>query len=59
MGGKLKISELERKAQDLRNDVIYMLEAAGSGHTAGSLDLAEILTATCLRSNPACNQARV
>lgn len=45
MGGKLTITELESKACDLRNDVICMLEAAGSGHTAGSLDLAEILTA--------------
>lgn len=45
MGGKLTITELESKAKDLRNDVICMLEAAGSGHTAGSLDLAEILTA--------------
>ncbi len=45
MGGKLTISQLQHKANDLRTDVIRMLEAAGSGHTAGSLDLAEILTA--------------
>lgn len=45
MGGKLGISELENKANELRKDIIRMLEAAGSGHTAGSLGLAEILTA--------------
>jgi transketolase len=45
MGGKLTITELQVKANDLRQDVIHMLQTAGSGHTAGSLDLAEILTA--------------
>lgn len=45
MGKQLKIVDLQNKANDLRKDVITMLEAAGSGHTAGSLDLAEILTA--------------
>lgn len=45
MGDKMTIVELQAKANDLRQDVIRMLGAAGSGHTAGSLDLAEILTA--------------
>ena len=45
MGGKLTIVELQRKANVLRQDVIRMLGAAGSGHTAGSLDLADIVTA--------------
>jgi transketolase len=45
MGKMLEIAELQMKANDLRVDVINMLEAAGSGHTAGSLDLAEIVTA--------------
>jgi len=45
MGGQLTIAQLQRKANDLRRHVIRMLEAAGSGHTAGSLDLADILTA--------------
>lgn len=45
MVGKLTVTELQSKANDLRCDVIKMLQAAGSGHTAGSLDLAEILTA--------------
>jgi len=45
MGGKLTIIEMQAKANVLRRDVIRMLQTAGSGHTAGSLDLAEILTA--------------
>lgn len=36
---------LERMATTLRQDVIKMLVAAGSGHSAGPLDLAEIATA--------------
>jgi len=43
MSGHLTIAQLQSKANDLRRDVICMLEAAGSGHTAGSLDLADIL----------------
>ena len=39
------IADLQKQADDLRKDVICMLETAGSGHTAGSLDLAEIVTA--------------
>jgi len=42
MGG-LSVEELKTKANDLRKDVIIMLESAKSGHTAGSLDLAEII----------------
>jgi transketolase len=45
MTGHLTISQLEKKANDIRKDIIRMLEAAGSGHTAGPLDLADILTA--------------
>jgi len=45
MGGQLTISELQKKANDLRKEVICMLESAGSGHTAGSLDLADIMAA--------------
>ena len=45
MSGQLTITQLQHKANDLRQDVIRMLEAAGSGHTAGSLDLADILAA--------------
>lgn len=45
MGGRLTVTQLERKANVLRQDIINMLEAAGSGHTAGSLDLADIVAA--------------
>ncbi len=45
MGIKLTIPQLNHKANVLREDIITMLEKAGSGHTAGSLDLADIVTA--------------
>lgn len=45
MGRPIDIADLQNKADNLRKDVISMLESAGSGHTAGSLDLAEIVTA--------------
>lgn len=44
MGGNLTIKQLEEKANSVRKDIIRMLEAAGSGHSAGPLDLAEIVT---------------
>lgn len=45
MGGKMTITQLKHKANDLRADVIKMLEVAGSGHSAGALGMADILTA--------------
>ncbi len=39
------IDELEIKANDIRQDIIKMLEAAGSGHSAGPLGQADIFTA--------------
>ncbi len=42
---KLSIPELELKANDIREDIIKMLEHAGSGHSAGPLGLADIFTA--------------
>ena len=45
MGGQLNLVQLQHKANDLREDVIRMLEEAKSGHTAGSLGMADILTA--------------
>jgi len=45
MGGKLTIIQLEHKANDIREDIISMLEAAGSGHSAGPLGLADIFAA--------------
>ena len=42
MAGQLTIKELEHAAYGLRQDVIRMLEKAGSEHSAGPLGLAEI-----------------
>jgi transketolase len=42
---KLSIIELEMKADDIRQDIIRMLEHAGSGHPGGSLGQADIYTA--------------
>ena len=44
-GGQLTIKQLEHKAMVLREDVIRMLESAGSGHSAGPLGLADIFAA--------------
>jgi transketolase len=45
MRHKLTTEELEAKAVEIRVDIIKMLEAAGSGHSAGPLGLADIFTA--------------
>lgn len=42
---KLSIQQLELKANEIRKSVISMLEEAGSGHSAGPLGLADIVTA--------------
>ena len=42
---KLNLKDLERKANDIRQDIIKMLVAAGSGHSAGPLGMADIFTA--------------
>jgi transketolase len=42
---QLTVPQLEQKANDVRQDIIRMLEEAGSGHSAGPLDLADIVTA--------------
>ena len=42
---KLTLEALELKANDIRQDIIRMLEHAGSGHSAGPLGLADIFTA--------------
>ncbi|MCL1929798.1 transketolase [Candidatus Saccharibacteria bacterium] len=39
------LPRLEKHAKNIRKNIIDMLAAAGSGHTAGSLGLVEILTA--------------
>lgn len=44
-GGQLTTRQLEKKAVEIREDIIRMLEAAGSGHSAGPLGLTDLLTA--------------
>jgi transketolase len=41
----LSLTQLELKANDIREDIIRMLEHAKSGHSAGPLGLADIFTA--------------
>lgn len=45
MKKKYSIEELNEIALDIREDIIKMLEHAGSGHSAGPLGLSDILTA--------------
>lgn len=45
MGGQLTLSQLDKKANDIRKDIVRMLEAAGSGHSAGPLGMADIFAA--------------
>ncbi len=40
-----KLISLEKKANEIRVDILKMLEIAGSGHSAGPLGLADIFTA--------------
>lgn len=42
---KYSITDLEYRANEIRKDIIRMLEHAGSGHSAGPLGLTEIFTA--------------
>ncbi len=45
MGGQLTTVQLQQKAEAIREDIVRMLEAAGSGHSAGPLGLADIFAA--------------
>ncbi len=45
MNTKYSINDLELIANDIRENIIRMLEHAGSGHSAGPLGLADIFTA--------------
>ena len=45
VSGQLTITQLEKMANQVRQDIIRMLVEAGSGHSAGPLDLADIMTA--------------
>ncbi len=44
MSGRLTITQLEAKANEVRKDIVRMLEHAGSGHSAGPLGLADLVT---------------
>lgn len=41
----LSLAQLEKQAETIREDIIRMLQAAGSGHSAGSLGMADVFTA--------------
>ncbi len=45
MSGQLTLTQLDAMANTIRQDVIKMLEEAGSGHSAGSLGMADVFTA--------------
>lgn len=45
MSGQLSLMQLEEAANVIRQDIIRMLERAGSGHSAGPLGMADIFTA--------------
>ena len=51
----MNIKELEKKANEIRRDIIKMLLEAGSGHSAGPLGMADVFTALyfdILKHNP-------
>lgn len=53
------IDELKSRALDIRKDIVRCLAAAGSGHTGGSLGLADVFTAlyfSIMKHDP-CNDA--
>ncbi len=41
----MTVQQMEKKANDIRQDIIKMLVAAGSGHSAGPLGMADVFTA--------------
>ena len=41
----MDLKELQIKANEIRQDIIKMLLAAGSGHSAGSLGMADVFAA--------------
>lgn len=45
MSANLTLQQLEQKAKTLREDIIMMLEHAGSGHSAGPLGMADLFAA--------------
>ena len=56
MPSSLSLMQVEEMANTLRQDVIKMLEIAGSGHSAGSLGMADVMSALyfkVMRHDPA------
>lgn len=52
MQRKPDVTTLKKKAVEIRKDILTMLNAAGSGHTGGSLSMVEILLALyCYKLN--------
>ena len=49
--GQVDVASLKKKAVELREDVLTMLNKAGSGHTGGSLSIVDILVALYYTSN--------
>ncbi len=49
MSGQKTLRQLDEMANTIRQDIIHMLEAAGSGHSAGPLGMADIMTALYFR----------
>ena len=45
MKKEYSIEDLEKKANEIRQDIIKMLVKAGSGHSAGPLGMADVFTA--------------
>ena len=45
----MNVKQLEKKANTIRQDIIKMLENAGSGHSAGPLGMADVFTALYFR----------
>lgn len=45
MSGQLSLMQMEAMANNIRQDIIRMLETAGSGHSAGPLGLADVFSA--------------
>jgi len=43
MSGQLTVKQIEQKAFYMRREIITMLEAAGSGHSAGPLGLSDLI----------------
>jgi len=48
-GKNLTLAQLEKQAEKIREDIIRSLVVAGSGHSAGSLGMADVFTALYFR----------